>query len=74
MTNVTFAVPENLYTIIRKHKDIKWSEVVRQAMWEKAKKLELMDKLLANSELTETDANEIGNKIKKGIAKKHNCA
>lgn len=71
MTNVTLAVSEDLHMIMRKHKDIKWSEVARQAMWEKAKKLELMDKLLAKSELTENDALATGRKIKHGIAKKH---
>ena len=71
MTNVTLAVPEDLHMIMQKHKDIKWSEVARQAMWEKARKLELMDKLLAKSTLTEQDAFEIGRKIKHGIAKKH---
>lgn len=71
MTNVTLAVSEDLHMIMQKHKDIKWSEVARQAMWEKARKLELMDKLLAKSTLTEHDALEIGRKIKHGIAKKH---
>jgi hypothetical protein len=56
---------------MKKHKEIKWSEVARQAMWLHAKKLELMDKLLEKSELTEKDAIIIGNKIKHGIAKKH---
>ncbi len=74
MTNLTLAVPEDLYKIISKHKDIKWSEVARQAMWEKAKKLEFMDKLLAKSELTEEDAVELGSKIKRSIAKKHGFA
>ena len=71
MTNMTLAVSEDLYTIMQKHKDIKWSEVARQAMWEKARKLELIDKLLTKSTLTEEDALEIGRKIKHGIAKKH---
>lgn len=71
MTNMTLAVPEDLHQIMKKHKEIKWSEVARQAMWEKARKLELMEKLLAKSELTEQDAEEIGHKIKHGIAKKH---
>ncbi|MBS3149528.1 hypothetical protein J4455_02425 [Candidatus Woesearchaeota archaeon] len=71
MTNVTLAVPEDLHKIMQKHKDIKWSEVARQAIWEKARKLELMDKLLAKSTLTEEDALKIGRKIKHGIAKKH---
>jgi hypothetical protein len=72
MTNVTLAVPEDLYQIMQKHKDIRWSEVARQAMWEKARKMEVMEKLLAKSNLTEEDALEIGRKIKKSIAQKHN--
>ncbi len=71
MTNVTLAVSEDLHMIMQKHKDIKWSEVARQAMWEKARKLELMDKLLAKSALTEEDALAIGRKIRHSIAKKH---
>jgi hypothetical protein len=71
MTNMTLAIPEELHKIIKKHKEIKWTEVARQAMWEKARKLELMDKILSKSELTEKDAIEIGKKIKHEIAKKH---
>ena len=55
MTNMTLAVPEDLRMIMQKHKEIKWSEVARQAMLEKARRLELMDKLLAKSTLTEED-------------------
>ena len=71
MANMTLAVPEDLSRIMEKHKDIKWTEVARQAIREKARKLELMDKLLAKSKLTEQDAEEIGHKIKHGIAKRH---
>ncbi len=71
MTNMTLAIPEDLHEIMRKHSQIKWSEVARQAISEKARKLELMDKLLAKSELTEEDALEIGRKINRGIAKRH---
>ncbi|MBS3066597.1 hypothetical protein J4205_02120 [Candidatus Pacearchaeota archaeon] len=71
MTNMTLAVPEELNELMKKHKEIKWSEIARQAMWNQAKKIELMDKILSKSSLTEKDAEEIGNKIKKAIAKKH---
>jgi hypothetical protein len=71
MTNMTLAIPEDLYKIMKKHKEIKWTEVARQAIWERARKLELMDQLLSKSELTEKDAIEIGRKIKHEIAKKH---
>lgn len=71
MTNMTLAVPEDLHKIMRKHKEVKWSEIARQALWNQAKKMELMEKLLEKSELTEKDALEIGRKINKGIAKRH---
>jgi len=71
MTNMTLAIPDDLYKIIKKHKEIKWTEIARQAMWQQARKLELMDSLLSKSKLTDKDALEIGRKIKREIAKKH---
>ena len=71
MTNMTLAVPEDLNEIMKKHNTIKWSEIARQALWKHARKLELMDKLLAKSKLTEEDAETIGHKIKHGIARRH---
>ena len=71
MTNMTLSVPEELHKIMKKHSEIKWSEVARQAMWTQARKIELMDKIISKSELTEKDAESIGRKIKHGIAKKH---
>ena len=71
MTNMTLAIPEELHRIMKKHKEIKWTEIARQAMWEQARKLEIMDNLLSKSELTKKDAIEIGRKIKHEIAKRH---
>lgn len=71
MTNMTLAVPDELMAVMKKHKEIKWSQVAREALEEKANELELMDKLLANSKLTEKEAIEIGRKIKEGMAKRH---
>ncbi len=71
MTNMTLALPKDLHKIMRKHKEVRWSEVARQALWNQAKKLEFMEKILEKSQLTETDAEVIGHKIKHGIAKRH---
>ena len=68
---MTLAVPEDLKKLMEKHKEVKWSEVARQAMWEHAKKLELMDRLASKSRLTEKEALEIGKSIKKRVAKRH---
>ena len=71
MVNMTLAVPEELNQVMKKHSEIRWSEIARRAMWEHAKKLELMEKLVTNSKLTEKDAKEIGEKIKAALHKRH---
>ncbi len=71
MTNMTLAIPEELHKIMKKHQEIKWSELARRALWEHAKKLEMMEKILAKSKLTEDDALEIGRKVNLEITKKH---
>lgn len=53
MTNVTLAVPEELHKIMKNHPEIRWSEVARQAMWEYARKLELLNSITEKSKLTE---------------------
>lgn len=71
MVNVTLAVPEELHRIMRKHPEIKWSEVARQALWEYARKLELLDKIAGKSKLSEEDALELGEVVKKGISDRY---
>ncbi len=71
MTNMTLAVPDDLNKIMKRHSEIKWSEVARQALWGQAKKMELMDKILSNSKLTEKDALKIGARVNRRVAKKH---
>ena len=71
MTNMTLAIPEELHELMKKHNEIKWSEVARNAIWDKATKLEMMDKMLSRSKMTEKDAERIGHKIKHGIAKRY---
>ena len=68
---MTLAVPDDLHKIMRSHSEIKWSEVARQALWNKAKKLELLDKLLADSDLTEEDSLKLGKKINLAVFEKH---
>lgn len=71
MTNMTLAIPEELHELMKKHNEVKWSEVARNAMWDKATKLEIMDKMLSRSKMTEKDVEIIGRKVKHGIAKRH---
>lgn len=71
MVNMTLSIPKVLQETIKEHKEIKWSEVARQAMLKYAEKLKLMDKLSAKSKLTEEEAFEIGEAIKGSVWKKH---
>jgi hypothetical protein len=71
MANVTLAVPEELRRIMKSHPEIKWSEVARQAMWEYASRLEMMDKVTRKSRLTEKDTLEMGHKINAALAARY---
>ena len=70
MTNMTLAIPEELHKEILAHPEIKWSEVARQAFNQKVRELHWIDIVLSKSSLTEKEAEEIGHKIKKEIAKR----
>jgi hypothetical protein len=56
---------------MKSHPEIKWSEVARQAMWEYAKKLEMMDEVTKKSKFTESDALEIGRMINASLSAKY---
>jgi hypothetical protein len=71
MANITLSIPENLYQLIKKHKEVKWSEIARQAMWEYAQKLELLESIVKKSKLTKKDIRVLDKKIKVGILKRH---
>ena len=74
MVNVTLAVPEELHRVMKSHPEIKWSEVARQAMWEYARKLEVLDTVVTKSQLTEKEALEIGKAIKQNLSERYGRA
>jgi len=71
VVNVTFAVPEELHEIMRRHPEIKWSEIARKAMWEYAQKLELMEKIVSDSRLSKKDVLELDKKVKAEMSEKY---
>lgn len=62
---MTLAIPEDLRARMKKHSEIRWSEVVRKTIIEKVEMLEAMDKITKKSKLTEEDVEEIAHKINK---------
>ena len=71
MPTMTLSVPVDLYSVIKQHDEIKWSVIARNAMWEYARKIQLVDSILEKSKLTEEDAVHIGKLIKKSIRERH---
>jgi hypothetical protein len=64
MGNITLALPNDLHEKMRKHSEIRWSEVVRKSIQEKISLLEMMDELAKKNKMTSQDAKEIADKIK----------
>jgi ribosomal protein S12 methylthiotransferase accessory factor YcaO len=71
MSKVSVRVPEDLKESMDKHRKINWSEIARKAFREELKKIELADSIASKSELDAEDAEELGEKVKEGIADRH---
>ena len=39
MPDITLSIPEDVYKIVKKHRDIKWNEIARRAIEEYARKV-----------------------------------
>lgn len=70
MPNITLSLPNELHKFIKKHNEINWSEIARRALSVQAKKIQLMEKLVENSNFTEKDIEELDKKIKEGLLKR----
>ena len=71
MANLTLSVPDGLYEEMKRHPEIRWSEVARQALAKKIEDLQRLDSLLAASTLRETDVAEVGGKVKEEVWRRH---
>ncbi|MFQ6086166.1 MAG: hypothetical protein ACE5OY_07920 [Candidatus Bathyarchaeia archaeon] len=71
MPNITLAIPEELHKIIKRHAEIRWSEIARKVMWDYAKKIEALERIAAKSKLTEEDALTIDSKIKEELLRRY---
>ncbi|AJF24600.1 hypothetical protein ACNO8S_09200 [Haloarcula sp. KBTZ06] len=63
MPSITVNVDNDLKERMESHPEINWSEITRQAIEEKIEALEVMDELTSESNLTESDVQEIADKI-----------
>ncbi len=70
MGNITLMVPDDLQKKMKKHGEIRWSEVIRKAIQKKIEDLELLDVLTSKSTLTPDDARDISKRIDSSVARK----
>ena len=71
MPNLTLTVPADLHRRMKRHPEVKWSEVVRRVLAEKVRDLELMDRLTANSALTPQDVAELDHILKEAVLRRY---
>lgn len=65
MTNITLSLEDNLHDRMKKHSEIRWSEVVRKSIRQKVEMLDAMDEIARKSKITKKDVDEISRKIKR---------
>jgi Arc/MetJ-type ribon-helix-helix transcriptional regulator len=69
MPNVTIRVSDDLKAELDDHPEINWSEVARESMREYLRKLPIAEETAAaESQLTEDDAEELGEAVKRAVA------
>ena len=68
MTNMTLSIPESLFEKMKAMKEMRWSEIARQAFESKIKEADFEESLLKKSKITAKDIEEISRKIKREVA------
>ena len=70
MVNLTVAIPSDMREEMRRHRTVKWPEVVRNAIAAELERLHAFDQLLEASRLTTDDAVELGRAARRRAADK----
>lgn len=71
MAQLTFSVPNEVRRAVLKLRNIDWDDVVSHLLWEYTKRLQFTDRLARRSHLTAADVQEIGARVKTGLAKRY---
>lgn len=64
-------LPEELKQEMEKHREIKWVEIARRALWEAVQAVEKLDEIMAKSKLTEKDVEKHSKILKQKVWEKH---
>lgn len=69
--NITLSVSDEVYEKMKEFPEMRWSEVARKAIEARIDALQTLEEMASKSKLTEKDAQELGKKIKRAIARRH---
>ena len=69
--NITLSVADETHEKMKEHPEMRWSEIARKAIEERLELLDAIDEISSKSRLTEKDACELADKVKRGMAKRH---
>ncbi len=71
MASVSVSVSDEMKKRLEQYNIVNWSAVARKAFEAEISKRELLESITKDSKLTEKDVEEMGAKIKAGIARAH---
>lgn len=71
MPNVTVSVPESLKEEMARHAEVNWSAVIRRAIQDHLRTLEVANRIARQSKLTRRDVEELDRLLKKRLAERH---
>jgi len=68
--NLTLSLDDETASKMEEFKEVKWSEIARQAILKRVEQLEIMNKILSKSKLDREAIKEISNLIEKNVREK----
>jgi len=71
MPNITLSLPDDLHRKMKRHPEVKWSEVVRRVISERIRDLEAMDRITAKSVLAPADVDELDHLLKAALLRRY---
>ena len=71
MPNMTLSIPVELKSKMDRFKEINWSEVARQAIFQKTLLMDKMNQMMSSSKISEPETLYEARKINRKVSKKH---
>lgn len=72
MPNITLSLPADLHRKMKRHPEVRWSEVVRRILADKIQDFEVMERIAAKGkrELTPEEIDELDHMLKRAASRR----